>query len=51
MFPDGPGGDEARAVMPRSVAQSRDRLCTVSRTIALPTPVEFLDAPDAASSP
>lgn len=39
-FPDGPGGDAARAVLPRAVAQSHDRLCTVSRTVEIATPVE-----------
>lgn len=38
-FPDGDAGDEARSVLQRSIEQSRDRLCTVSRTVALPTPV------------
>ena len=32
-FPEGPEGDAARAVLPRSIEQSRDRLCTVSRTV------------------
>jgi putative redox protein len=39
-FPDGPDGDAARAVLPDAVAKSHDRLCTVSRTIQLGTPVE-----------
>ncbi len=39
-FPDGEGGDEARQALPRAVAQSHDRLCTVSRTVQLGTPVE-----------
>lgn len=38
-FPDGPAGDAARAVLPESVRRSHDRLCTVGRTIELPTPV------------
>ncbi|WP_338747644.1 OsmC family protein [Janibacter alittae] len=38
-FPEGEGGDAARAAVPRSVAQSRDRLCTVSRTVQLGMPV------------
>ncbi len=38
-FPDGEAGDRARARLPDAVAKSRDRLCTVSRTVALPTPV------------
>lgn len=40
-FPDGPAGDTARDRLPDAVAKSRDRLCTVSRTVALPTPVQF----------
>ena len=40
-FPDGPDGDRARAILARAVNQSRDRLCTVSRTIQLPTPVAY----------
>lgn len=42
-FPEGPDGDRAREVMPRSLEQTRDRLCTVSRTVALGTPVEFVE--------
>lgn len=38
-FPDGSAGDDARAELPRSVARSHDRLCTVSRTVELGTPV------------
>lgn len=38
-FPDGENGDAARGVLPRSVAQSHDRLCTVSRTVELGTPI------------
>jgi putative redox protein len=46
-FPDGEEGDAARAVLQRSIEQSRDRLCTVSRTVALPTPVAMgrIDGP------
>jgi putative redox protein len=40
-FPEGPEGDAARAVLPRAIAQSRDRLCTVSRTIQLGADVVF----------
>jgi uncharacterized OsmC-like protein len=40
-FPEGEGGDAARAVLPRAMAQTRDRLCTVVRTVALGAPVEF----------
>ncbi len=38
-FPQDEGGDAAREAFPRSVAQSRDRLCTVSRTVQLGSPV------------
>lgn len=40
-FPEGTEGDAARARLGEAVAMSRDRLCTVSRTVALPTPVQF----------
>jgi len=40
-FPTGPDGDRARAILERAVTQSRDRLCTVTRTVQLPTPVTF----------
>ena len=38
-FPDGESGDRARAILPRAVAVSHDRLCTVSRTVDAGTPV------------
>jgi putative redox protein len=38
-FPDGPAGDAARTVLPDAVRRSHERLCTVSRTVELPTPV------------
>ena len=38
-FPDTPGGDAARAVLPDAVRRSHDRLCTVSRTIETGTPI------------
>jgi putative redox protein len=40
-FPEDDAGDRARAVLPSAVAQTRDRLCTVSRTIALPNYLTF----------
>lgn len=40
-FPDGEAGDRARDALPRAVEQSRDRLCTVSRTVQLGTPIEM----------
>ncbi|MEU4194357.1 OsmC family protein [Kribbella sp. NPDC026611] len=38
-FPDGEDGDKARGALPRAVKMSHDRLCTVSRTVELGTPV------------
>jgi putative redox protein len=38
-FPDGPGGDEARAILPDVVQKSHDRLCTVGRTVETGTPI------------
>jgi uncharacterized OsmC-like protein len=38
-FPEGEAGDAARAVLPRTLEQVRDRLCTVARTVAVATPV------------
>ncbi len=39
-FPEGEAGDAAREVLPEAVRRSHDRLCTVSRTVELGTPVE-----------
>jgi uncharacterized OsmC-like protein len=39
-FPDGPAGDEARALLPRTVKLSHDKLCTVSRTVELGTEID-----------
>jgi len=38
-FPAGDPGDQARTVLPVIAGKSHDRLCTVSRTIELGTPV------------
>ncbi len=38
-FPEGEAGDAAREVLPAAVARSHDRLCTVTRTVELPSPV------------
>ncbi|MEU9733052.1 OsmC family protein [Streptomyces sp. NPDC048002] len=38
-FPEGEGGDRARAILPRAVKSSHDRLCTVSRTVESGTAV------------
>ena len=42
-FADGEAGDAAREVLPRSIAQSRDRLCTVGRTVQLGAPIEYVE--------
>ncbi len=38
-FPDGEQGDKARDILPDAVQKSHDRLCTVSRTVELGTPI------------
>ena len=47
-FPDGEAGDAARGVLQSAIEKSRDRICTVSRTVALASPVEMVqkDAED-----
>ena len=39
-FPADQAGDAARALLPDMVAKSHDRLCTVSRTVELGTPIK-----------
>ena len=41
-FPDTDEGRAAEAVLARAVTMAHDRLCTVSRTLELPTPVRTL---------
>jgi uncharacterized OsmC-like protein len=41
-FPEGEGGDAARAVLDRTVEQIQDRLCTVGRTVTLGDPVRYV---------
>jgi uncharacterized OsmC-like protein len=38
-FPDGADGDKARTMLPRAMNMSHDRLCTVSRTVELGSPI------------
>jgi putative redox protein len=38
-YPEGEGGDRARAILPDIVQKSHDRLCTVSRTVMIGTPI------------
>jgi len=46
VFPEGEGGDAARDRLPQAIARSHDRLCTVSRTVELGTPVRTRSADD-----
>ena len=41
-FPDDEDGDRAREMLPRAVEMSRDRLCTVGRTVQLGAPIEYV---------
>ncbi|HET6168160.1 MAG TPA: OsmC family protein [Marmoricola sp.] len=41
-FPEGEAGDAARGVLQSAIERSRDRICTVSRTVALPSPIEMV---------
>ncbi|KAB1914178.1 OsmC family protein [Micromonospora sp. AMSO31t] len=43
-FPAGADGDKAREALPRSLRQSHDRLCTVSRTVESGTPISIIEA-------
>ncbi|RNI22793.1 OsmC family protein [Flexivirga caeni] len=43
-FPEGDEGDAARAVVPDAIRKSHERLCTVSRTVLLPTEVTAHEA-------
>jgi putative redox protein len=38
-FPEGEKGDVARGILPRAVRNSHEKLCTVSRTIEIGTPI------------
>jgi uncharacterized OsmC-like protein len=42
-FPEGEDGDRAREALPRSIAQSRDRLCKVGRTVQLGGSIEYVE--------
>lgn len=46
VLPEGEGGDAARAVLPEAIAMSRDRLCTVSRTVQLGADVTYARVAD-----
>ena len=38
-FPEGEQGDKARALLPDAIKKSHERLCTVSRTVELGSPI------------
>lgn len=42
-FPEGADGDRAREMLPRALTQTRDRLCTVGRTVAIGEPIEYVE--------
>ena len=42
-FPEGEAGDAARAVLPRAIQQTGDRLCTVGRTLQLGTAIAYAE--------
>lgn len=46
-FPAGEDGDRAREVLPRTLAQVRDRLCTVARTLSVGAQTEYPGAESA----
>ena len=48
-FPDDDGGRAAAGVLPDAIARTHDRLCTVSRTIEIGTPVTTAIADDGAA--
>lgn len=49
VFPEGEAGDAARAILPRVLAQTHDRICTVSRTVGLGSDVAYELSPPSPS--
>ena len=47
-FPEGEAGDAARAVVPRTLRQVEERLCTVGRTITVGDQVRYRSADEPA---
>jgi uncharacterized OsmC-like protein len=41
VFPEGEDGDRARAMLPRAIRQTADRICTVGRTLQLGTTIDY----------
>ena len=50
-FPDDDGGRDAAGVLPDAIARTHERLCTVSRTVEIGTPVATAIADDGAAQP
>jgi putative redox protein len=48
-FPDDDGGRAAANVLPEAIARTHDRLCTVSRTVEIGTPVAVSIADEGAA--
>ena len=44
VFPEGEDGDRAREMLPRALQQTRDRLCSVGRTVQLGEPIDYVGA-------
>ena len=44
-FPEGEAGDQAREVVPRTLQQIEDRLCSVGRTVSLGEHVRYVAGP------
>ncbi|SDE24345.1 OsmC family protein [Nocardioides lianchengensis] len=44
-FPEGDGGDKARAFLPRALEQIEGRLCSVGRTVQIGDPVRYVAGP------
>lgn len=51
VFPEGEAGDRAREMLPRAIAQTRDRLCTVGRTVAIGESIAYAEKPLGLSRP
>lgn len=39
-YPEGEEGDAAREILPKAIARSHDRLCTVGRTVEAASPID-----------
>jgi putative redox protein len=50
-FPEGEGGDKARGVLTSAIEKSRDRLCTVGRTVQVGAPITYTEGEVSPSSP